>query len=467
MIRLRTVKGGLFVKIIIAGAGRIGTELTKVLSEEGHDITLIDENADIIYHASNAYDVICVEGNATIAETLVEAGADTADILIAATQKDEVNMVCGISAKKLGTKEVIVRVRETEYMKQSEFLRDALGISFIINPEYECAKEISRILRFPSAARVEVFSKSSTELVEHHVREDGKLDGVKLKDLERLFKAKVLVGIVKRGEEIFIPNGDFALKGGDTLEITGLSNEVRKFFISAGEYRRPIKDVIIMGGGRISVYLASLLIDSGIDVTVIEMDRAQCERFCEIVPKAHVICADGTSNEVLLEENIKNVGGFVALTGDDGDNIVTSMYASKCGVEKIVTKVNRDHYSDIIDKTILESLVTPKNVIAQQLARYVRAMDNSMESGMESLYRIADGKAEALEFRVSAGAKCIGKPLKDLRIRKDMIIAAIIHGSKAQIPNGNSVISEGDHVIVITAAGRLNDIDSIIEEAAG
>ncbi len=455
------------MKIIIAGAGRIGLVLTKVLSEEGHDITLIDENADTIYHASNTYDIICVEGNATISETLIEAGARTADILIAATQKDEVNMVCGISAKKLGTKEVIVRVRETEYMNQSEFLRDALGISFIINPEYECAKEISRILRFPSAARVEVFSKSSTELVEHRVREKGKLDGVQLKDLEHLFKAKVLVGIVKRGEEVFVPNGDFVLKGGDTLEITGQSGEVRKFFISAGEYRRPIKDAIIMGGGRISVYLAGLLIDSDIDVTVIEMDRAQCERFCEIVPKAHVICADGTSNEVLLEENIKNVGGFVALTGDDGDNIVTSLYAAKCGVEKIVTKVNRDHYSDIIEKSILESLVTPKNVIAQQIARYVRAMDNSKGSGMESLYRIADGKAEALEFKVSAGAKCIGIPLKDLKIRKDMIIAAIIHGSKARIPNGSSVIEEGDHVIIITAAGRLNDIDSIVEESAG
>lgn len=455
------------MKIIIAGAGRIGTTLTKVLSEEGHDITLIDENADIIYHASNAYDVICVEGNATISETLIEAGAETADILIAATQKDEVNMVCGISAKKLGTKDVIVRVRETEYLKESEFLRDALGISVIINPELECAKEISRILRFPSAARVEIFSKSSTELVEHHVREGAKLDGVQLKDLERLFKAKVLVGVVKRGEEVFIPNGEFVLKGGDTLEITGPSNEVRKFFISAGEYRRPIKDAIIMGGGRISVYLASLLIDSGIDVTVIEVDRAQCERFCEIVPKAHVICADGTSNEVLLEENIRNVGGFVALTGDDGDNIVTSLFAAKSGVEKIVTKVNRDHYSEIIDKAILESLVTPKNVIAQQIARYVRAMDNSKNSGMESLYRIADGKAEAVEFKISEDSKCVGIPLKDLRIKKDMIIAAIIHGSKAVIPNGSSVIEAGDHVIVITAAGRLEEFDSIVEEAAG
>ena len=455
------------MKIIIAGAGRIGLTLTKVLSEEGHDITLIDENPDIIYHASNEYDVICVVGNATISETLKEAGAESADILIAATEKDEVNMVCGISAKKLGTKDVIVRVRETEYLKESEFLRDALGISFIINPELECAKEISRILRFPSAARVEIFSKRSAELVEHRVREGGKLDGVQLKDLEHLFRAKVLVGVVKRGQEVFIPNGEFVVKGGDTLEITGPSNEVRKFFISAGEYRRPIKDVIIMGGGRISVYLASLLIDSGIDVTVIEMDRTQCERFCEIVPKAHVICADGTSNEVLLEENIQNVGGFVALTGDDGDNIVTSLFAAKSGVEKIVTKVNRDHYSDIIDKSILESLVTPKNVIAQQIARYVRAMDNSKESGMESLYRIADGMAEAVEFKISSDSRCIGTPLKDLRIKKDMIIAAIIRGSKAEIPNGNSVIEAGDHVIVITAAGRLKEFDSIVEEAAG
>ena len=455
------------MKIVIAGGGRIGGTVAAVLSEEGHDITLIDHDSETIRTASNAMDIICVEGDAADPEALKEAGVSSADLLLAATEKDEVNMVCGIAARRLGAKHVIARIRDPRYLHQMDFLRDVLGLSQIVNPEYECAKEISRILRFPGAARVDSFSKGSVEIVEHKIPVNGVLDGVVIRELQKTIGPKVLVALIERNGNALIPNGDTVLKAGDRLSITGASKELRRFFIKIGQYKKPVKQVMVIGGGRITVYLTQLLRENGIDVTVIERDRKKCEELCDLIPEAHIVCGDATHSEVVQEDGISSADGFVSLTGDDGDNIVTSMYASKCGVEKIVTKVNRDHYSDIIDKTILESLVTPKNVIAQQLARYVRAMDNSMESGMESLYRIADGKAEALEFRVSTGAKCIGKPLKDLRIRKDMIIAAIIHGSKAQIPNGNSVISEGDHVIVITAAGRLNDIDSIIEEAAG
>lgn len=455
------------MKIIIAGAGRIGSTLTRILSEEGHDITVIEQKPETIYHISNTCDVICVEGSAVNSDTLIEAGAATADLLIAATEKDEVNMVCGISARKLGTRDVIARIRDPQFLRQSDFLREAFGLSVIINPEFECAKEISRILRFPSAARVETFSKSNAELVDHRVREGGKLDGIQLKDLEKISKAKVLIGVVDRDGNVFIPRGDFTLKGGDVLSITGSSREMRKFFVSAGEYKKPIKDAIIMGGGRISVYLSTLLLEAGIDVSVIEMDRDRCEVLCDLLPGAHIICGDGTSNDVLLEENIGTVGGFVALTGDDGDNIITSLYAKSCGVEKIVTKVNRDHYSQIIDDSMLESIVTPKEVISQQIARYVRAMDNSKDSSMETLYRLAGGKVEALEFRVNEDSKCIGIPLKDLPLREDVIIGAIIRESRTIIPNGSSVIQPGDHVIIITDAGKVKVLDAALKEVAG
>lgn len=451
------------MKIIIAGAGKVGASVAATLSSEGHDITVIDSDSDNITHISNELDVICVEGNASNSETLLDAGADSADLILAATQMDEVNMICGISARKLGTRHVIARIRDPEYLAHTEFLREALGLSVIVNPEYECAKEISRILRFPSAVRVDAFSKGSAEIVEHRVTEGDKLDGVMLKDLPAIFGAKVLVGVVERDGDAIIPNGGFTLRGGDRLSISGASRELRRFFVAAGQYKKPVKNVMIMGGGRIAVYLTRLLIDSGMSVTVVERSRERCDALCDLIPQAQIIFGDATRSEVLLEEGIRGCDAFAALTGDDGDNIITSLYARRCDVGKIVTKVNREHFSEILESSGLDCIVSPKDIVAQQLARYVRAMSNSVGSSMETLYRLADGKVEALEFKVGEGAACVGKPLKELKLKKNILISTVIRGDSSIVPDGSTVIRPGDHAVIITAAGRLQNIDEIIE----
>ena len=452
------------MKIIIAGAGKVGSSVAALLAQEGHDITIIDHDPDTIQSVSNELDVICVEGSATNPETLREAGAGHADLLLAATEQDETNMICGISARKLGTAHVIARVRDPEYLHQTEFLREALGLSVIVNPEYECAKEISRTLRFPGAVRVDAFSKGSVEIVEHRVPAGGKLEGVALKELVQRFGAKVLVGVVERDGQGLIPNGNFVLQAGDRLSVTGATRELRRFFAAIGEYKRPVRRVMIMGGGRSSVYLTRMLQESGMSVTVVERDRERCDTLCDLIPEAHVVCGDATNSDVLQEDGLFSADAFVALTGDDEDNIITALYAKNRGVDKVIVKVNRDYLSEIIENVGLNSVVSPKDIVAQQLARYVRAMSNSMGGSMETLYRLADGKVEAMEFKVSADSACVDIPLKDLKLKPNILISAIIRGSKSIIPDGSSRIQPGDHAVIVAPAGRIGNMDAILEE---
>ena len=429
------------MKIIIAGAGKVGHTVAALLAEEGHDITIIDRDPDTIQILSNSLDVICVEGSATNSGTLREAGAEKADLLLAATEQDEVNMICGISARKLGTAHVIARVRDPEYLHQTEFLRETLGLSVLVNPEYECAKEISRTLRFPGAVRVDSFSKGSLEIVEHKVPAGGKLEGVALKELVQRFGAKILVGVVERGKEAMIPNGNFVLQAGDRLSITGESRELRRFFTAIGQFKRPVRRVMIMGGGRSAVYLTRMLQDAGMEVTVVERDRERCELLCDLIPQANIICGDATRSDVLQEDGLSAADAFVALTGDDEDNIITSLYAKSCGVGSVVVKVNRDYLDEILDNVGLTTIVSPKEIVAQQLTRYVRAMSNSM------------------------GGSIVNIPLKDLKLKPNILITAIIRGSKSIIPDGSSRILPGDHAVIVTAAGRLQSLDSIVEES--
>ena len=452
------------MKIIVAGAGKVGSSVAALLAQEGHDITIIDHDPDTIQSISNGLDVICVEGSATNPETLREAGADHADLLLAATEQDETNMICGISARKLGTPHVIARVRDPEYLHQTEFLREALGLSVIVNPEYECAKEISRTLRFPGAVRVDAFSKGSLEIVEHRVPAGGKLEGVALKELVQRFGAKVLVSVVERDGHGLIPNGSFVLKAGDRLSVTGATRELRRFFAAIGEYKRPVRRVMIMGGGRSSVYLTRMLQESGMAVTVVERDRERCDTLCDLIPEAHVVCGDATNSDVLQEDGLFSADAFVALTGDDEDNIITALYAKNRGVDKVIVKVNRDYLSEIIENVGLNSVVSPKDIVAQQLARYVRAMSNSLGGSMETLYRLADGKVEALEFKVSADSACVDIPLKDLKLKPNILISAIIRDSKSIIPDGSSRIQPGDHAVIVAPAGKIGNMDAIIEE---
>ena len=449
------------MKIIIAGAGRVGKTLAKTLSAEGHDITVIDQDAEVVGLVSNSVDVICVEGGATNPETLTEAGAAEADVIIAATQIDEVNMVCGIVAKKLGTKHVVARIRDTEYITQSDFFQDSLGLSYIINPEYESAREIARILRFPGAARVDEFSKSKAELVEYRVHAESRCKGMSLIKFSQTFRAKVLVGAVEREGDAIIPKGDFVLSEGDRLSLVGSARELRKLFTAMGEYRRPVKNAVIMGGSRIAVYLTSLLEETGTNVTIIERDQERCLALTELAPDARIICGDARKNEVLAEEDIESADAFVALTGDDADNIITSLYAGKCGVEKVITKIDSGQYTDILD---LDTTIIPKMVISQQIARYVRALSNVQESSIETLYHLAGGKAEAVEFRVAENSRCAGIPLKDLKLKPNVLVAALIRGKKTVLPDGATEILPGDHAIIVTTTGWLKELDDIAEE---
>ena len=450
------------MKIIIAGGGKIGHSVASILADEGHDITVIDHNSDRVSQLSNSLDVICFEGSATNAESLREAGAADADLLLAATQYDEVNMVCGISARHLGARHVIARIRDPEYLSQKAFLREALGLDLIVNPDFECAREIARILRFPSAVRVDTFSKGSVEIVEYKVAEGSVLEGVQMKDLGAKLGVRVLVSVVERGKDAFIPNGAFTLQAGDRLSITGTVAELRRFFAAVGQLKKPIRQVMIVGGSRTAVYLSRMLQESGMSVTVVEKDRERCDRLCDLLPDAHIVYGDATRSDVLLEEGLCTSDAFVALTGEDGDNIVTSLYARQCGVGKIVAKVNRDHFADILEGSGLDSIVSARELIAEQLARYVRAMSNSAGSSMETLYRLADGRVEAIEFRVGENAACVGKPLRELKLKPNTLIAAIIRGSKSILPDGGTVIQPGDHAIVVSAAGKLQTLDDIV-----
>ena len=450
------------MKIIIAGGGKIGHSVASILADEGHDITVIDHNSDRVSQLSNSLDVICFEGSATNAESLREAGAADADLLLAATQYDEVNMVCGISARHLGARHVIARIRDPEYLSQKAFLREALGLDLIVNPDFECAREIARILRFPSAVRVDTFSKGSVEIVEYKVAEGSVLEGVQMKDLGAKLGVRVLVSVVERGKDAFIPNGAFTLQAGDRLSITGTVSELRRFFAAVGQLKKPIRQVMIVGGSRTAVYLSRMLQESGMSVTVVEKDRERCDRLCDLLPDAHIVYGDATRSDVLLEEGLCTSDAFVALTGEDGDNIVTSLYARQCGVGKIVAKVNRDHFADILEGSGLDSIVSARELIAEQLARYVRAMSNSAGSSMETLYRLADGRVEAIEFRVGENAACVGKPLRELKLKANTLIAAVIRGSKSILPDGGTVIQPGDHAIVVSAAGKLQTLDDIV-----
>ena len=450
------------MKIIIAGAGKVGAGIAQSLEAEGHDITMIDRDAETIEQVANSLDVICVLGSATNPDTLREAGAESADVVMAVTETDEMNMICALAARRLGAKHIVARIRDPEYLTQQEFLREAVGLNVIVNPEYECAKEVSRILRFPSAVRVETFSKGSVEIIDYRVPEGSPLHGLKLREAARRFGAKVLVTVVERGEEAEIPNGDFTLRSGDKLSLLGEAEEMRHFFSAVAGKRPRIRNVMIMGGSRTSVYLADLLAESGIAVTVLDRSRERCNELCDLIPHARVICGDATRDEVLLEEGIRSADAFVALTGDDGDNIVTAMYAKRCGVGKTVVKVNMRHFSGMLDGES-DSMITPKEIVAQQITSFVRAISNSADWGsVETLHRLAGGKIEALEFQMGEGARCVGVPLCNLRLRRGVLIAAIVRGDRTLIPNGLTVIEKGDHAVVVAPAGMLKDINDMI-----
>lgn len=449
------------MRIVIIGCGKIGMTLVESLSKEDHDITVIDSSARVVDNAVNTYDVIGVRGNGANYGIQIEAGVNRADLLVATTSSDEINMLCCLVAKKAGAKNTIARIRDPEYSQQFVFMLDEMGLDMVVNPEYEAAKEISRILRFPSAIKTETFSKGRVDLAELIITPENLLNEKKLSELIRSFHIKIIVCAIQRDGEVIIPAGDFILKAGDRIHFTASHHELASFFKAIGAYQHKLRNVIIIGGGRIAVYLAQNLLD--MSVKIIEMDDERCLELSELLPNVKVIAGDGTDQSVLMEENIKNADACVAITGIDEENIIISLYAKNNHVNKVITKVNRSSLLNMLGDIGLDSIISPKQITSTRILRYVRAMQNSRGSSVQTLYRLVNNRVEALEFYVSDNRTVTGIKLRDLKLKPNLLIATIIRQNKIIFPDGNESIENGDNVIVVTVNERLRDLNDILK----
>ena len=454
------------MKIIIVGDGKVGFTLAEHLSREEHDVTIIDTSDNALQQASDTLDVMCIKGNGASLTALKEAGADTADLLIAVTNLDEVNMVCCLTGKRLGAKYTIARVRNFEYTAAQGMLKMGMGIDLLINPENDTAVEISRILRFPSAANIETFYRGRVELMSFRAREEDFFIGQPLSALSRKVRdLPILFCAAERNEEVLIPDGSFVPQVGDKLYLIGAPLGLHGFFELMGRYAPKIRNVFVVGGGRITFYLAALMERMNMKVTIVERKEERCRQLSELLPHTLVINGDGTDQELLESENMAANDAFVALTDRDEDNLIISLYALQKGLKKVVAKCNRQNYTGIVQHLGLDSVISPKLITAGHILQVVRGMQNSKGSVMNALYRIAEGGAEAAEFAVNGTTRHLHTPLKDLRLKRGVLIAVIIHQGQVIIPVGSSVISSGDTVIIISRGMGILDVNDIYDES--
>lgn len=451
------------MNIVIIGDGKVGSTLSSQLQREGHDIVVIDNNQNALRNLINTQDVMCVEGNGALYDVQMEAGVPNSDLVIACTSMDELNMLCCLLAKKLGAKKTIARVRDPQYFRQLNVMKEELGLSMGINPELAAAYEIARIMLFPAATKIELFAKGKVELVEFKLAAQSMLDGMSLSEVYKKFKVKVLVCAVQREGEIFIPDGDFRLHSGDKINLTASHENIEKFFRTLGLLKDRSKTALIVGGGKVGYYLTIALQKIGVKVKIIEKDYQRCMDLSDLLPKATIIHGDGTDQELLKEEGLEQVDAFASLTGIDEENIIMSMFASGLQVPKVVAKINRDSYASMTDMLGLESFVSPKNITANYIVSYVRAMQNSLGSNIETLYQLVDNQLEALEFIVREDGPYIGVPLKDLKLKKNLLIASIVRQRVPIIPGGNDKIEIGDSVIVVCRNQQFKDLREILQ----
>lgn len=447
--------------IIIVGLGKLGLTLTKQLSTEGHDIVVVDPDNSVVSSTVDAYDVMGICGNGATYEVLKEAGAAKAKLIIAATGSDELNILCCLFAKHMGTENTIARVRNPDYAGQSQFLRNDLGISMTVNPEYETANEISRIIRFPSAANLDSFAGGRVEIARVRIHSDNPLCDMPIHEMRKKTKAKVIICAVQRNESVFIPSGDFVLHCDDVISITGTRAELSSFMKQTGVYKQKIKNVMIVGGGRIAYYLAKLLSDTGRNIKLIELKDERCRHMSDMLDDVTVIHGDGTDQDILEEQCIDGQDALIALTGIDEENIIVSMYAESKGVNKVITKVNRHSYS-ILNDIGLETVVSPQIVAGNLVTRYVRALHNSAgNSQIQTLYKLVGGKVEAAEFIVPEDAGYLNIPFKELELMPNLLIGCIIRNGKIIFPGGDDVMKANDSVIVVTAGRIIEDLHDI------
>lgn len=443
------------MKIVVVGIGKVGQTLLKELSQEGHDLVAVDRDGQLLHMCQDKLDVATVVGNGASLEVLLEAGVGTADLAVAVTDSDEVNLLCCMVASKLGCSNVVARVRNPEYDQQMSLLKTDLGLSFSINPERATAYEIFHLLQFPSFLKREFFAGGRIEIAEVMIPPESPLAGRQLSQLGDILKRRVVICAVDRKGEIIIPSGTTQLQAGDKLSISAATREMPGLIEQCGIKTRRIRRVMIVGGGTIAVYLSRLLADAKVSVTIMEESRSRCEELCEILPNVSVICGNGTDQALLVEEGIKDADAVVTLTGIDEENFLVSMFANHLGVPKTITKINRMEYSDFFIGTGIDTVVSPKMLTAEQIVQYVRAMSASREGSVETMYRIADGRAEALGFTVPEGADYLDIPLARLRLQPNTLITSILRGQRVIIPRGDDCMKAGDAVVVAAEPHRM------------
>lgn len=452
------------MKIIIVGAGRIGYSIARELSRERHEITVIDCDDENVEYVANTLDVYTLSGNGASYDILKEAEAARADLLIAVTRDDEINLLSCLTAKKIGVRHTIARVRNRDYIKQASILKDELGLSMTINPEEAVANEISRILRFPAASKVESFANGKAESVEIRIAPNSPLAGLQISDFHHKFTDNVLVCAVSRDKDVYIPRGDFILRAGDRLNIIGAYKEINCFLKKNNSVSRGVKSVIVLGGGVTSFYLVRQLINTGMSLKVIDKDEACCAKLKSIFPKTGLVLADGTRASVLNEEGLSSADAFVAVTGDDGDNIITSMYAASLGVKKVITRIKEGHIIRMLLDSSLDSIIQPSSIATQRIVQYVRHMQNAYDSNsIDALYYMFEGRIETLEFKINSTFPYLNIPLKQLHVSKDALIASIIREGTCIIPGGDNMIRSGDSVIITTSRIGVSRLEDIME----
>ena len=454
------VKQGL--NIIIVGCGKVGATLVEQLSNEGHDITIIDNNAQKVQTIANLYDVMGLVGNGASYTVQIEAGIENADLIIAVTHSDELNLLCCTVAKQVGNCSAIARVRTPDYISEAGYLREKLGLALIINPELEAAKEAARILYLPTALEVNSFAHGQVELIKIKIPKDNILAGMRIAQLGRNTSSEVLICAIERDGEVYIPSGNFQMEEGDIVSFVGTRKISKIFLENIGFKTNQVNDTMIIGGGKVAYYLALQLLHSGIDVKIIESNRERCEELSILLPKAVIINGDGTDDELLKEEGIEYVESFVPLTGIDEENILLTLHARQVSNAKVITKINRITFHDVINNLDLGSVVYPRHITAEAIIAYVRAKKNSMNSNIETLYHMFDQRVEAIEFQVRSASAVTNIPLMDLNLKKNLLICFIHRNGEVILPSGQDCIQVGDTVMIVTTHTGFNDILDIL-----
>ena len=450
------------MNIMIVGCGKVGQTLAQHLNEDGNNVTVIDTDDKLVSDVAARLDVMGYVGNGATHTLQQEAGIEKTDLLIAVTGSDELNLLCCLIAKKESNCQTVARVKNPAYSTETAYLKDELGLAMVINPEHAAATEIARVLRFPSAIKIETFAHGRVELFKYKIPEGSRLSGMAVKDVVAKLSCDVLVCTVEREDETYIANGNFVFAEKDIISVIASPKNASDFFKAIGYKNRAVRTVMAVGGGETSQYLCSILHRSGISVKIIEKDQKKCESLCVKYPEVDVIHGDASDQALLLEEGIDTVGAFVALTGIDEENILLSLFAKSAGAGKVVTKINRIAFDDVIKHLDLDTTIYPKNITADSNLRYVRAMKNSLGSNMETLYSIVPGQVEAAEYTVGEGSPVTDIPLMKMQKKPDILIAAIIRGGKVLIPRGSDVISAGDRVVVVSRTKTMDDIADML-----